>query len=129
VSAAELLLKRLVEKASGGAETGYVLVIDGEGFEDLPPQVPTPEATYCVHRARTELGLRHLLWQARGAPIIAVLPEELASGVGGIGGGDGAGGVGPPRVTCDAGSAGVSPASSSRRDAPNLATQGADPGL
>jgi len=42
VSAAELLLKRLVEQAGGGAETGYVLVIDGEGLEDLPPQVPTP---------------------------------------------------------------------------------------
>ena len=78
VSAAELLLKRLVDQAGGGAETGYVLVIDSEGLEDLPPQVPTPQATYGVHRARTELGLRQLLWQARGAPIIAVLPEELA---------------------------------------------------
>jgi len=78
VSAAELLLKRLVEQAGGGAETGYVLVIDGEGLEDLPPQVPTPQATYGVHRARTDLGLRQLLWQARGAPITVVLPEELA---------------------------------------------------
>jgi hypothetical protein len=78
VSAAELLLRRLVEQAGGGAETGYVLVIDGEGLEDLPPQLPTPQATYGVHRARTELGLRQLLWQARGAPLIAVLPDELA---------------------------------------------------
>ena len=78
MSAAELLLRRLVEQAGGGAETGYVLVIDGEGLEDLPPQVPTPQATYGVPRARTELGLRQLLRQARGAPIIVVLPEELA---------------------------------------------------
>jgi len=67
-----------VEQAGSGAETGYVLVIDGEGLESLPPQVPTPQATYGVHRARTDLGLRQLLWQARGAPITVVLPEELA---------------------------------------------------
>ena len=78
MSAAHLLLRRLLEQAGGAAETGYVLVIDGEGLESLPSEVPTPKGSYAVHRAGTEIRLRHLLWKAKGAPLIAVLPEELA---------------------------------------------------
>jgi hypothetical protein len=78
VSAAQLLLCRLLEQAGGADETGYVLVIDGEGLESLPEQIPTPRGPYAVHRVSTELGLRHLLWKAKGAPLIAVMPEELA---------------------------------------------------
>lgn len=78
MSPAQLLLRRLLEQAGGAAETGYVLVIDGEGLEDLPAQIPTPRGSYGVHRVATEIGLRHLLWKARGAPLIAVMPEELA---------------------------------------------------
>jgi hypothetical protein len=78
VSAAQLLLRRLLDQAGGGAETGYLLVIDGEGLENLPERMRTPEAEYGVHRVATELGLRHLLWRAKGAPLIAVMPEELA---------------------------------------------------
>src|SRR4029078_3387018 len=33
---------------------------------------------YGVHRISTELGLRYLLWKAKGAPIIAVMPEDIA---------------------------------------------------
>jgi hypothetical protein len=68
----------LLEQAGGAAESGYVLVIDGEGLENLPSEIQTPRGSYAVHRAGTELGLRHLLWKARGAPLIAVLPEALA---------------------------------------------------
>lgn len=78
MSAAQLLLRRLLEQAGGASETGYVLVIDGEGLEDLPSQIATPKATYGVHRATSELGLRHLLWKAKGAPLIAVMPEDVA---------------------------------------------------
>ena len=78
MSSAQLLLRRLLEQAGGAAESGYVLVIDGEGLEDLPTQMPTPSGSYGVHRVGTELGLRHLLWKAMGAPLIAVLPEEVA---------------------------------------------------
>lgn len=78
MSAAQLLLRRLLEQAGGAAETGYLLVIDGEGLQELPDQIPTPRGSYAVHRVGTELGLRHLLWRARGAPLIAVLPEGLA---------------------------------------------------
>lgn len=78
MSAAQLLLRRLLDQAGGASETGYVLVIDGEGLEDLPNQIPTPKGTYAVHRVSSELGLRHLLWKAKGAPLIAVMLEDVA---------------------------------------------------
>jgi hypothetical protein len=78
VSAAQLLLRRLLDQAGGASETGYVLVIDGEGLENLPDQIPTPKGSYAVHRVSSELGLRHLLWKAKGAPLIGVMPEDLA---------------------------------------------------
>jgi len=78
VSAAQLLLRRLLDRAGGASETGYVLVIEGEGLDNLPAEMPTPTATYGVHRVSTELGLRHLLWKAKGAPLIVVMPENVA---------------------------------------------------
>jgi hypothetical protein len=78
VSHAPTLLRRVLDQAGGGAETGYVLVLDGEGLEDLPATMPTRSSSYAVHRTSTEVGLRHLLWKARRAPVIAVLPGELA---------------------------------------------------
>jgi len=81
VSAAQLLLRRLLDQAGGATETGYLLVIDGEGLENLPDQMPTPKGAYGVHRITTELGLRHLLWKAKGAPLIAVMPEDVARGI------------------------------------------------
>jgi hypothetical protein len=68
----------LLDQAGGASETGYLLVIDGEGLEDLPEQMPTPKGAYGVHKVSTELGLRHLLWKAKGAPLIAVMPEDVA---------------------------------------------------
>lgn len=78
MSAAQLLLRRLLDQAGGASETGYVLVIDGEGLENLPDQMPTPKGVCGVHRVGSELGLRHLLWKAKGAPLIAVMPEDVA---------------------------------------------------
>lgn len=78
MSPAQLLLRRLLEQAGGASETGYVLVIEGEGLENLPAQIPTPKGSYAVHRVSSELGLRHLLWKAQGAPLIVVMPEEVA---------------------------------------------------
>lgn len=75
---ATLLLRRLIEQAGGDAGR-YLLVIDGEGLEELPPEMITPEVTYSVARVGTEIGLRHLLWKAHGAPLIAVMPETLAT--------------------------------------------------
>ncbi len=46
MSAAQLLLRRLLDQAGGASETGYVLVIDGEGLESLPDQMPTPKGAY-----------------------------------------------------------------------------------
>ncbi len=78
MSSSERLLHRLLEQAGGASETGYLLVIDGEGLESLPAQMGTSKGSYGVHRVGSELGLRHLLWRAKGAPLIAVMPEEVA---------------------------------------------------
>ncbi|MCB9654432.1 MAG: BREX-2 system phosphatase PglZ [Deltaproteobacteria bacterium] len=78
MSSAQLLLRRLLEQAGGAAETGYLLVIDGEGLDNLPSELPTSKGPCAVHRVGTEIGLRHLLWKAKGAPLIAVLPEPVA---------------------------------------------------
>lgn len=75
---AQLLLRRILDQAGGAAESGYVLVLDGEGLEELPEQISSATGPYTVHRVSTEIGLRHLLWRAKGAPLIAVMPEALA---------------------------------------------------
>jgi hypothetical protein len=77
--AAQILLRKLLEQAGGSAGSGYVLVLDGEGLEQLPPQMATPHGTYSVHRLASEIRLRHTLWKAQGAPVIAVIPSALAS--------------------------------------------------
>ena len=79
ISSAQILLRKLLEQAGGTAEPGYVLVLDGEGLEDLPSQMQTPHGTYSVHRLGSEIRLRHTLWKAQGAPVIAVIPTTLAS--------------------------------------------------
>ena len=78
MTTATQLLGKILETAGGAAEHGFVLVIDGEGLQELPMQMPTAKATYAVHRVATELGLRHVLWQAKGAPVIAVMPRDIA---------------------------------------------------
>jgi len=55
VSAAQLLLRRLLDQAGGASETGYLLVIDGEGLEDLPEQMPTRRALTAFTRCRPSL--------------------------------------------------------------------------
>lgn len=79
LGSSQILLRKLLEQAGGSAESGYVLVLDGEGLEELPPQMPTPHGTYSVHRLASEIRLRHVLWKAQGAPVIAVIPSALAS--------------------------------------------------
>ena len=77
MSAAQLLLRRLLDQAGGATETGYLLVIDGEGLENLPNQMPTPMGSTPssgLDRARAAPPL----WKAKGAPLIAVMPEDVA---------------------------------------------------
>jgi hypothetical protein len=76
---AQILLRRLLENAGGSAGSGYVLILDGEGLENLPAQMATPQGIYSVHRLASEIRLRHVLWKANGAPLIAVIPPALAS--------------------------------------------------
>jgi hypothetical protein len=78
VSTAQQLLRRLLEQAGDAADSSYLLVLDGEGLEDLPERMSTARGEHTVVRVGTEIRLRHLLWKAQGAPLIAVLPEELA---------------------------------------------------
>ncbi len=73
-----MLLRKILEQAGGACEDGFVLVLDGEGLEDLPESLTTARGTYTVHRPTTELGLRHVLWAGSGAPLLLVVPRELA---------------------------------------------------
>ena len=74
---AALLLRQLLEKAPGDGQ-GYLLVLEGEGFEELPEGLERQGTQVSVHRVGSELGLRHLVWRTGGAPFVAVLPETLA---------------------------------------------------
>ena len=76
--ASQILLRTLLERAGGSADSGFILVLD-EGLDDLPPQMATPHGVYSVHRLASEIRLRHTLWKAQGAPMIAVIPPKLAA--------------------------------------------------
>jgi len=78
LSAALILLQRLTETADGLLRGGYLLVQDGEGFEELPETLPLRTgASARVVRVDSELALRHALWKASPAPVIALVPEAL----------------------------------------------------
>jgi hypothetical protein len=72
------LLKHLIERTGGPSASPFLLVLDGEGLEKLPSRLDTAAGPYTVSRTDTELGLRRLLWAANGAPLIAVVPPDLA---------------------------------------------------
>ncbi len=73
-----LILKKLLELAGGPQEHGYVLALDGEGLSDVPETLQTPTATYTVVRPTSEVMLRHVLWKAAGAPVLALIKQDLA---------------------------------------------------
>lgn len=75
---AQVILRRLVEMAGGPAERGYVLALAAEGLRDLPSEFPTSSGKYAVVHLTSEIGLRHVLWKADGAPVLALLDEPLA---------------------------------------------------
>jgi len=78
------LLRHLVERSRdaaggfGGPASSYLLVLDGDGLEDLPAAVHTAAGPWNVARANTEIGLRRTLWRANKAPLVVVVPRELA---------------------------------------------------
>ena len=76
---AQIILQRLVEMAGGPSETGYVLAIASDALREIPSELPTSKGKYAVVRPTSEIGLRHLLWKARGAPILALVDESLAN--------------------------------------------------
>ncbi|HZO12456.1 MAG TPA: BREX-2 system phosphatase PglZ, partial [Polyangiaceae bacterium] len=72
------LLRRLIELAGGPAEQGYVLALANDTLRDVPPSFSTGAASYTVVRPSSEIRLRHILWQAKGAPLLALVDEPLA---------------------------------------------------
>jgi len=64
--------------AGGPAERGYVLALAADGLRDLPAELATSTAKYAVVHPTSEIGLRHVLWKADGAPVLALLDEPLA---------------------------------------------------
>ena len=75
---AQVILRRLVEMAGGPAERGYVLALAADGLRDLPAEFATSTGKYAVVHPTSEIGLRHVLWKADGAPVLALLDEPLA---------------------------------------------------
>ncbi|MCK6536209.1 MAG: BREX-2 system phosphatase PglZ [Polyangiaceae bacterium] len=76
---ADLLLRKLLEGAGGVAPGQYVLALEPEGLDgELPSAIGVGTVSVNVHRTRSELGLRRVLWKSRGAPFVALLPEEIA---------------------------------------------------
>ena len=78
MNTAQMLLHKLLDQAGGAEESGFLLVLDGEGLEDLPGSLKTTRGEYSICRPETEMGLRHVLWQTNRAPWIGVIPQELA---------------------------------------------------
>ncbi len=74
----QALLKRLIELAGGPANDGYVLALKSDTLKEVPTAFETHAARYTVVHPETEIGLRHTLWRAKGAPILALVDEALA---------------------------------------------------
>ncbi len=75
---ARAVLLRFIEMAGGSNERGYVLALMNDGLRDPPATLESRACIYSVVQPRTELGLRHLLWKAQGAPLLALLDDALA---------------------------------------------------
>ena len=75
---AQVILRRLVEMAGGPAERGYVLALTTDALRELPSEFATSSGKYAVVHPTSEIGLRHVLWKAAGAPVLAMLDEPLA---------------------------------------------------
>ncbi|MCB9177789.1 MAG: hypothetical protein H6648_11595, partial [Caldilineae bacterium] len=74
----QLLLQRLVEMAGGPEGEGYILALASEGMGALPDTLQSGKVKYAVCQPETELALRRRVWQAGGAPFIALVPQDLA---------------------------------------------------
>jgi hypothetical protein len=74
----EVLLRKILDTANA-REGGYVLALDNDTLAELPATLTTAHATWSVKRPSSELDLRHMLWKANGAPLLAVLPPALAA--------------------------------------------------
>jgi hypothetical protein len=55
-----------------------VLALKSEGLEALPNELQTAAGRYAVVAPASEISLRHTLWKADGAPVLALLDEPLA---------------------------------------------------
>lgn len=78
MSAAEVLVRKLLELAGDDPTRGWTLALAGPGLEELPDRVTTASGAVAVTRPTTEVELRYQLWQANGAPLLAIVPHELA---------------------------------------------------
>jgi hypothetical protein len=74
----QVILKKLVEMAGGAKESGYVLALANAGLGTPPKELSTGVAKYAVVHPTSEIALRHILWKAAGAPVLALIDEPLA---------------------------------------------------
>jgi hypothetical protein len=78
VSAAEVLVRKLLELAGGSPTSGWTLALAGPGLEELPDRIDMAQGSVSIARPTTEVELRHMLWRANGAPVLAIVPTDLA---------------------------------------------------
>ncbi|MCW8138556.1 MAG: BREX-2 system phosphatase PglZ, partial [Planctomycetota bacterium] len=76
---ADDLLRQLIRRGFEGSSNGYLLVLDRPGLEHLPERVEVGPARYDIRRCGTELELRYALHKLGGAPLVAIVPDALAS--------------------------------------------------
>ncbi|NUN14838.1 MAG: BREX-2 system phosphatase PglZ [Myxococcales bacterium] len=77
MSGAQLLLRRLLEQAGGVPQSEYVLIKNEGGLDELEDELVMGGVRIAVRRVNTEIGLRHVLWKAQGAPLVVLLSKEL----------------------------------------------------
>lgn len=74
----QLLLRRLLEQPHRSGRQDFVLALETGAGAAATEEVPTPEGTFRVCRASSELALRHELWRSGANGLVAFVPDALA---------------------------------------------------
>ncbi len=74
----ELLLRRLLEQPHLSGRANFVLALETGTDAASSEDVMTPQGSFRVCRASTELALRHELWRSGGKGVVAFVSDALA---------------------------------------------------
>ncbi len=74
----QLLLRRLLEQDHLAGQADFVLALETGADTSSTKEILTPQGTFRVCRAATELALRHELWRSGGNGLVAFVSDALA---------------------------------------------------